>query len=239
MKSKPVWIIQTGTAADGVRQRFGDFPHWFRIGAGLDREEVQVLSPHQAVDADGAQARALILTGSAAMVSERAAWSEALAAWIRAQHGRVPMLGVCFGHQLIAHAFGGAVDYNPRGREIGTVDVQRLESAQDDVLFAKAPAQFPAQATHLQSVLRPPREAVILARSALDDCQAFRIGRHTWGLQFHPEFSADVMRAYIHAREEAVSAEGLDPRVLACRVSAAPQARKILRRFAAWSRGTL
>src|SRR5690606_19105267 len=101
--------------------------------------------------------------------------------------------------QLLAHALGGAVDYNPRGREMGTVEVALAGHAATDPLFEGLPETLAAHATHLQTVLAPPPGATVLARSALDDCQAFRWGEATWGLQFHPEFSTGMMRGYIHA----------------------------------------
>ena len=62
-----------------------------------------------------------IITGSAAMVTERLPWSERTAGWIRdAMDVELPLFGVCFGHQLMAHALGGRVDYLPGGCEIGT-----------------------------------------------------------------------------------------------------------------------
>ena len=111
--------------------------------------------------------------------------------------------------------------------------IQRLNTywAQQDPLFAGLPARFPAQATHLQSVLRLPQGATLLARSGQDPAHAFRWGDAVWGLQFHPEFSTTHMRGYIRARSDVLAGEGRCGRRLARDVSAAPQARRVLRRF--------
>src|SRR5690606_36733444 len=98
------------------------------------------------------------------------------------------------------------------------------------------PTCFDAQLTHLQSVLVPPPDAVVLARSAGDDCQAFRVGANAWGVQFHPEFSAGIMRGYIQARADVIAAEGQCPKTLASRVGAAPVARAVMRRFVRFAR---
>ncbi|MDR3390038.1 MAG: glutamine amidotransferase [Rudaea sp.] len=227
-------IVQTGDALPALQTRHGDFPAWFRRGLGLAREKVAVTR----VDAEEAlptprRIDAAVITGSGAMVSERLGWSERTADWLRtAAQAGLPMLGVCYGHQLLAHALGGHVDYNPRGREIGTVDIQCLPAAADDELFGVLPAQFRAHATHLQSVLKPPAAAVVLARSALDDCQAVRYAPRVWGVQFHPEFSVAHMRGYLHERMPAVNGEGLDAQRIMGSVGASPHARAVLRRFA-------
>ncbi len=226
-------IVQTGATLPALRERHGDFPEWFRRGLGLTPQQVdcvrvdtsQALPPPRNV-------AAVVITGSGAMVSERLDWSERTAHWLRtAASTGLPMLGVCYGHQLLAHAFGGHVDYNPRGREIGTVDIQCLPAAADDELFGWLPQVFRAHATHLQSVLKPPPGAAVLARSTIDDCQAVRYAPRVWGVQFHPEFGVAHMRGYLREREDVVNTEGLDAQGLGRAVGASPQGRALLRRF--------
>jgi GMP synthase (glutamine-hydrolysing) len=109
--------------------------------------------------------------------------------------------------------------------------VSLAQPAAADPLFEGLPGTVPAHATHLQTVLAPPPGATVLARSALDDCQAFRWGENTWGVQFHPEFSTGMMRGYIQARAEALAREGHCHRTLLQAVRPAPLARRVLRRF--------
>ncbi|TAL74139.1 MAG: glutamine amidotransferase [Rhodanobacter sp.] len=231
---KPILIIRTGRAPAHIRGRFGDFPQWFRVAARLastrtrsvDVESGETLPPPQ--DIAGA-----IITGSAAMVTERAAWSERTAGWIRAaMDAELPMFGVCFGHQLMAHALGGKVDYLPGGREMGTQTITRLAAAEGDILAASLPPQFRAHTTHEQSVLEPPPGAVVLARSERDPNQLLRYGPQALSSQFHPEFSADVMRAYVVRKREAMRREGGDPQRVYRDIAATPIARRLLQRFA-------
>ena len=80
-------------------------------------------------------------------------------------------------------------------------------------------------------MVAPPPRAQVLATSAGDDCQAFRWGEASWGVQFHPEFSAGTMRGYIAARADALAGEGHCHRRLLGEVRPAPLARRVLRRF--------
>ena len=234
---RPFLILQTGQPVASMR-RHGTFPHWIRTAAGLQRREAHVVDVEAGVPLPRHERYAgVLVTGSGAMVTERREWSERSAAWLRdVAHAGVPVFGICYGHQLLAHALGGEVGDNPRGREMGTVDIDLHPHAGDDPLFAGLPARFPAQATHLQSVLRPPEGATVLARNGHDGCHAFRWGDSAWGLQFHPEFSAGHMRGYIRARHDALAREQRCGKQLASEVHAAPHARKILRRFVAHAR---
>lgn len=237
MAPRPFLILETGQPAPALR-RYGGFPHWIRVAAGLHADETVVVNVEHGESlpsrhaGNGMGFAGVLITGSAAMVTERRDWSERSADWLRdAAHAGVPMFGICYGHQLLAHALGGEVDYNPVGREMGTVQLELHAPAGNDPLFAGLPNAFPAQATHLQSVLRAPEGATVLARSAQDGCHAFRWREHVWGVQFHPEFSTAHMRGYVLAKGEALAGEGHCPRRLARSVSAAPHARRVLRRF--------
>ncbi len=179
----------------------------------------------------------VLITGSGSMVSDREPWSERAATWLATCHEQgVPMLGICYGHQLLAHALGGVVHNNPRGREIGTKKIKLISNAQNDPLFKRLGESFWAHTTHLQSVLTPPPEAEVLAQSDLDDCHAFRLGDSTWGMQFHPEFSVRAMHAYVDARATAMKSEGIDVKKIRQAVRPAPQARNLLKRFVEFCR---
>jgi GMP synthase (glutamine-hydrolysing) len=229
---KPFLILETGTPIVSLR-RHGCFGHWIRVAAGLPGRQTRHL---RVVDGaplpEAGEFAGVLVTGSGAMVTERLDWSERTAAWLRdaAQAGHA-LFGICYGHQLLAHALGGTVDWNPRGREMGTVPLSLAPGAGRDPLFSGLPATIHAHTTHLQTVLAPPPDAQVLATSARDDCQAFRWGEATWGVQFHPEFNTGVMRGYIAARSDALREEGSCHRRMLQDVRPAPQARRVLRRF--------
>lgn len=225
-------ILETGQPVPSMR-RHGGFPHWIRVAAGLPRDAAVVAN---VADGDPLPRRdgfaGVIVTGSGAMVTERHPWSERSADWLReAAAAGLPVFGICYGHQLLAHALGGEVGDNPAGREMGTVELALAPAAADDPLFAGLPPRFAAQATHLQSVLRAPADAVVLAASGQDACHAFRWGANAWGVQFHPEFSGTHMRGYVHARRDALAGEGRCVAALSRKIGATPHARRVLRRF--------
>ncbi len=185
----PILILKTGSTHAPIRERLGDFEDWIAAGLRAGGADVVV---HDATAGDapppahGAVA-GVVITGSHAMVSEREPWSEALVPWLQAAvQAQTPVLGICYGHQLLAHALGGEVDHHPEGVEIGTVTVELQGAAASEPLLGDLPETFPAQAVHWQSVRRLPPGALLLAGSAHEAHHAFRVGERAWGVQFHP-----------------------------------------------------
>lgn len=237
---KHIALIKTGSTLDEIKPRHGDFENWFAAGMGVtDFLQIDVFR-HQALPAPEILA-GVVITGSPAMVSAREDWSERTAEWLRkAVHRGLPALGVCYGHQLLAHALGGRVGPNPAGRQIGTVEARRVDSNTDDPLIGHLPRSFPAQTSHLEAVLELPPGAVRLATSPLDDNFALRFADRAWGLQFHPEFSAAVVSDYIRYRAADLRKEGLDPEGLLAAATETGAAGAVLKKFTGlvrqWSR---
>jgi len=232
MAKTRVLILKTGTTYADIRAGFGDFEDWFIQGLSPELD-LQVLDlPHGEQPGNPGDWDGIVVTGSPAMVSDRESWSEEAAAWLGgAVRAGIPVLGVCYGHQLLAHALGGTVGYHPLGRETGTKDVELYAEADQDPLFRGLPRRFRAQLTHKQSVLSLPPEAVLLGRSGFEPHQAFRVGDCAWGVQFHPEFTDAIMKAYLEIQAPELDREGLDARALLDEVTAAPEASSLLRRF--------
>ncbi len=229
---KKLAILKTGSTYDHIRAQYGDFEDWFRagLGTGLAIDVIDVTRDEDTGrpgDWDG-----IVVTGSPAMVSHREPWSERTGGWLAdAVAAGVPVLGVCYGHQLLAHALGGRADDRPQGRESGTFEVRLLMEAQQDPLFRQLPERFPAHLTHRQSALALPEGAVRLAQSDNEPNQAFRLGRCAWGVQFHPEFTPTVMTAYLKTQSEALAAEGQSPTELLAGVRPSEAAASLLARF--------
>jgi GMP synthase (glutamine-hydrolysing) len=229
---KPLLIIQTGEAPESILARLGGFAQWFRAAMRVRPEQVRTVRVDTGEKLPAPKDIAgAVITGSGAMVTDRETWSENTAAWLRnAMDAELPLFGVCYGHQLLAHALGGTVGWLPGGREIGTQPIRR--NGHEDKLLDGMPVDFPAHTTHRQSVLQAPRDARVLARSEADPHQILRYGANAISTQFHPEFSTRFMRAYLRNRQPALLEEGLDVAALHREVQATPDARGLLRRFA-------
>ena len=169
------------------------------------------------------------MTGSSASVTERAPWMLRAEAHIRAiAAAGVPFFGICFGHQMLAQALGGEVAKNPRGREVGSVLLDRLEI---DPIMQGLPPRFSVNTTHVDTVVRLPPGARRLASTTLEANAAFAIGDTIRAVQFHPELDASAMRAYVVARSEGILDDGLDPEKISAGVVESPENGAVLRNF--------
>lgn len=239
---KSLLIVKVGDALPDARARGDDFEHWIARGFGgaAAAAAAKVIDARAASRlSDPASVAGIVVTGSSAMVTERAAWSEALVPWLNAAvHAGTPVLGICYGHQLLAHALGGEVGYHPDGMEIGTVEVRKTAGADGDPLFAELPSQFEAQVVHSQSVRRLPDGAVCLAANAHEAHHAFRFGACAWGVQFHPEFDTEAVHGYVRKFAPDLMQLGQAPERIAAELRPTPAAASILQRFAQFALGS-
>ena len=184
-------IIQTGETPVPLRSHFGAYPPMFErmfdaAGFSFDYETVAVFDGAPFPDPAGLEG--IIVTGSAAGVYDcHIAWMAPLRAFIRAAYAeRTPMLGVCFGHQIMADALGGEVQRSEKGWGLGrhVYDVKTRPA----FLATEAPALAIA-CSHQDQVITPPAEAdVFLASDFTPNAGlAYRNGAAI-SLQPHPEF---------------------------------------------------
>ena len=202
---KPV-ILRTGKTAPELVETKGEFEAWFARGFGWRLDHFAVVD---AVDGDSLPTPGgidgLIITGSDKSVHHKEAWSVRAGAWVsQVMAAGVPVLGVCYGHQLIGDVLGGEVGLNPNGREMGVCEV---DTYGDDPLFEGLPRRFSVIETHLDTVNRAPDGAAVIAGNANTPIQAMAIGATTRTVQWHPEFDHEAIRFYLRARAHLLDAE--------------------------------
>jgi len=228
-----VLIIKLGDTLPDLAERKGDFEDWFMKPFHEVDLATRVIDPRRGEALPlPTECAGILVTGSHAMVTDQADWSRTTAAWLPgAVAAKVPLLGVCYGHQLLADAMGGIVANHPQGTEMGTVDIALTPEAESDSLFKTSPAVIKVHASHSQTVKRLPPDAVLLAANAWEPHHAFSIGECAWGIQFHPEFDADIMRSYIHAYKDYLISEGQDADQLLQQIEETPYSRQVLEQF--------
>lgn len=226
---KNLLILKSGNAHPQVAQRHGDYDAWFirtlqRGGDALRFDVVPAFRQEALPETSGYDA--VLMTGSPSSVTEQAPWMlRAGELMVNAAERGIPVLGVCFGHQLLGQVLGGEVRRNPKGRELGTIRCQLTASGQEDPLFDGLPPHFEVQATHEDFVFRPPPGAELLATNDHTPVQAFRAGRLLRGVQFHPEMDDGAMRTLLETKTEVMDPErlralheGLRPTPLGARI---------------------
>ena len=182
-----------------LEERFGRYPGMFErlLGNGFDYQSYDVTSgdlPRDPLDHD-----AYLVTGSAAGVYEPLPWIEQLNTFLRVMKGQAKLVGICFGHQLMAEAFGGHVEKVGKGWGVGlhTYPITQQEPWMDGVPAVSVPASHQDQV-----VMQPPATDVIASSIFTPYAGLAWRDQPAISFQFHPEFSPDYAKALIEVRRD-------------------------------------
>ena len=194
-----VAILETGAPPAELRSRFGAYPAMIEtlLGPGFETARYDVVAgalPAAASDHD-----AYMITGSPAGVYEPHAWIPPLKQFLRDSKGQAKLVGLCFGHQIMAEAFGGRVEKSERGWGVG---LQRYDVA-DHAPWMDDAASFAIPVSHQDQVVEQPPASHVLASNAFspfgllayDDQPAI-------SLQGHPEWEPAFAQALIETRRD-------------------------------------
>lgn len=194
-----VAILETGSPPEPLVRRFGRYEAMFGrlLGPGFETVSYDVAAGVLPEKPD--EHTAYIVSGSAAGVYDEHRWIPPLLDFLRAAMGKAKLVGICFGHQAMAEAFGGRVEKSERGWGVGlqTYGIVAHAPWMDEAECVSVPVSHQDQI-----VVQPPSTRILAASAfspfgmlAYDDAQAI-------SMQFHPEFEPDYAKALIELRRE-------------------------------------
>jgi GMP synthase-like glutamine amidotransferase len=193
-------ILETGVPPEPLADEFGSYPDMFArlLGPGF---EIYTFDVEKGELPERGAHGAYLVTGSPAGVYDPLPWIAPLMEFIRSADG-AKMIGVCFGHQVMAQALGGEVIKSPKGWGAGlhryeVVHPQRWTNGEREVAIP---------ASHQDQVVRQPPSTQVVARSGFTPFAALAWkDRPAISFQFHPEFSVGYAKALIEKRFDRVN----------------------------------
>lgn len=206
-------ILDIGSTYTDLRERIGDFSEWIYERVPQELKPSTAIVSHEDFPRylRNHEIAGLIITGSHDMVTDpdksHALCFDALQDLLECKP-YLPVFGICYGHQLLAHLLGGKAAEKPEGPEIGLKMISFVRNG-DEIFgeYSEKNANF--YCVHYQFAEVVPPGATVFATSALEDHHAFRI-RNCWGVQFHPEFPIE---ADLYYEKINTPIEGLDERL--------------------------
>ena len=194
-----VGILETGKPPEALRERFPGYSAMFAdlLGPGftVTAYDVQAGEPPASPEAHSAY----LVTGSPAGVYDDLPWIKPLKEFLRAAKGKAKLVGICFGHQIMAEAFGGKVEKSARGWGVGLQTLEVCGAAP----FLGGEQAVSISASHQdQIVVQPPASRVLAANAFSPYGVLLYEDQAALSMQFHPEFTPDFAKALIEVRRD-------------------------------------
>ena len=204
-------ILETGAPPADLRDDFDDYPARFRalLGEGVPTTRFDVQSGK--LPEDPSAFEGAIVTGSAAGVYDDLPWISPLLDWLRHARGQTRLVGICFGHQAMAQAFGGHVAKAEAGWGVG---LHRYDIVEHEPWMAPKAASIAIPVSHQDQVLIAPADARVIATSAFTPYAGLAFGEDAMSFQCHPEFQPEYAIALLESRRGARISDDLCDRAI-------------------------
>jgi GMP synthase-like glutamine amidotransferase len=194
---RTIGILQCGAPPEALRAEHGSYGAMVQRLLGPTRDTVTFEVTKGVLPDSAAACHAFVLTGSSAGVYDDLPWIAGLLGFLQQAKGKAKLVGICFGHQAMAQAFGGAVTKSPNGWGIGLhrYDVRHRAPWMDDAVQIEVPA------SHQDQVVACPPGARVTLDSAFTPFAGLDYGEAI-SFQCHPEFGAAFGTALIETRRD-------------------------------------
>ncbi|MBN1927621.1 MAG: gamma-glutamyl-gamma-aminobutyrate hydrolase family protein [Prolixibacteraceae bacterium] len=197
---RKILIIKCGDTFSEVKNIYGDFEDWIIKQTQLPGQVFKIfdLPKGDSLQHPG-EYIAAIITGSHYNINQRLPWIKHLKDWlVTARYTNLPVLGICFGHQVIAETLGGKVIRIETGRNIGKLTIKVDGNHTKNPLFKGTGGEFESYVSHgwIINDPIPGNDTEIIARDLKGNIMAIMSGK-IYGVQFHPEFSEGIMKMYL------------------------------------------
>lgn len=202
LKNYILGILQTDQVRDEFIDEFGDYPNMFTTLLADADAQYQVIDVRNPPLPDPAACDGYVITGSRDSVYDDLPWIPALIDFLeKAIEQQRKVVGICFGHQLLAHYFGGRVAPHPQGWAVGvhTSDIVAHHS------WMQPPSdRLALLSSHKDQVIQLPVDAQLIATNAFCPNAGFVMGESVMTIQGHPEFSHGYAGALMKGRRDLI-----------------------------------
>ena len=207
MKNLNIGIVKTDTVRESLSPEFGEYPDMFTKLLSETDDNLNLITydvEHQEYPRDINDVDAYLITGSKYSVYDNEPWIIALTEFVRELHrAHKKLIGICFGHQMVAHALGGRVEKAGKGWGLG-VSESTLTSSDS---WHTSDNRFNLLMSHQDQVMEPPGNALVIATTKFCPILACQLENHILTFQGHPEFSKSYYHALMEVRREILGEE--------------------------------
>lgn len=192
-------ILETGVPPEGLEATYGSYADMFVTLAGAEHDFTVFDAQACAFPEQPAAFNAVMVTGSPAGAYEPLPWIEPLKGFLREAKGNTRLLGICFGHQIMAEAFGGRVEKSANGWGLG---LHRYDVCETRAWMGEAPpSEVAIPVSHQDQVVEQPPHSTVIACSRFTPYAALAYDdQSAISFQFHPEFEPEYAARLIERR---------------------------------------